>query len=470
MNFDQLELFVKVFDITAETVRADNNQAFRNASYGNHLEFAKYMVRKFDLTLKDISERDNEAFKWVCWHGYLKFAQWMVDEFNIPREVICGTNKPIFKSILFGGLGDDFDIIKWLINRYQITREDILKMDNHPDWLYRPKLQTMQYIASHFKITKSDIMSKNESSCGFKRLCMGKPDKLQWAVTYFNINRVDDLPDILEVIQDTCGEWRSDTFLLFINHFEITSEEIRLNGNKVILSLCERKRLDELKWIVNKFNITREEFCARDNEIFKNIGNYNESGNLLELVQWVVKKFELTKDDICSGNNHFLRMLEKDKIFALETFQWIVDTFEITIEDIRAKNNNILRGVCLYWDLEFVQWLFGKFELTQEDIKSKDYAALIPRSYRGRDLEIIQWLVDKFDLTYNKLGSFVVDKMIRKACKHVQFDTVKWLTVKYNLTERYNSTYGSEKKTILKYAQLNGDQEIIDWIKKEYKM
>ena len=72
--------------LTAEQVRADNNQALRWACMNGHLAVAQWLTDRFQLTTDDARAQNNGAFRGACGHGHLEMAQWLTDRFQLTAE------------------------------------------------------------------------------------------------------------------------------------------------------------------------------------------------------------------------------------------------------------------------------------------------------------------------------------------------------------------------------------------------
>lgn len=376
-------------------------RAFPEASCKGYLDIVKYLDSLFKLEFKYFKWSGFHPFISICINGHFKVAKWVIERFNLSKEEIIKKNNRMLKLACEHG---DLEFIKWLVGKYHITFNDI---ENEVPSIFseacgkgyydETRLKLVEFLIEKFNITDRNIIKK-----GLKSACrIGYIKIVEKLINTFNLS--------LEEVgrcEDCILLWANGRLRLIkslIKLLNIPKKYIRKNKKELFKSFCERGKIKAVKWLIKEFNLSFN--LKRSYPNIRMIGFYGCSrdyrdpkGFNLKTMQFLARNLGLTSDDIKNKDNKLL--IAACKAGQIDILKWMVNTFGdqgLTMEDVREKDDIEISALdyAIKWNknLQIARFLVEEFPPLVEDIKNnmKDY---LNYAITEENAELIWWLYE----------------------------------------------------------------------------
>lgn len=207
----------------------------------------------------------------------VEIVAWMTDRFYLSREdKNCILSSNIIKNSIING---DLDLLKWLLEKYSITAEEVINHDFLGWACSKGHLDIAEWLTE-----KYHLMDEPEEDHYRYGKLMGS---YAWAL---NIS---------------CRECRIESVKWLVKKFSSTRSRIPISDPSDLLRECylirnlndpldDEKRLNLVRWLIYKFDISREEILSHKDRFgpiqYRILDGFSRNGSL-EIVKYLVKKF-----------------------------------------------------------------------------------------------------------------------------------------------------------------------------------
>lgn len=184
----------------------------------------------------------------------------------------------------------DLVAAKWLISRYNLTRDEVTSRNNYAfrQACWRNQQEVVEWLVTHHKLTREEVMYNN-GEIFMVASCYGV-NTIKWLIAHYNLTREDiDAPRLM---WSACGRVFQDGLELvqmIASHFSITREELRAQRT---LQHASSNSLKIVKWLVTHYKLDGADITANDNEAYLNASvRRNE-----KMKKWLTANSELKWD------------------------------------------------------------------------------------------------------------------------------------------------------------------------------
>lgn len=123
LSMNEIFNYAYNFNGLSETPLFNLYKYFKGACENSCLNLAKFLYEKEPEIVRELVHcPDSYIFLNSCYKGELQIVKWLVDEFNLDSSFIRRND---FKAIKLAYVSEEFDTIIWLVERFNITPEEI---------------------------------------------------------------------------------------------------------------------------------------------------------------------------------------------------------------------------------------------------------------------------------------------------------------------------------------------------------
>ena len=247
-----------------------------------------------------------------------------------------------------------FMIVKFLIDEFNLSKEDILKNTTHV--VANNYLDVFKYLHGAFGFTSEDIRSNYIKALRYSSR-HGNIEMLRYLKKEFNLTTEDARVDQNYALRISAERGHIEIVKYLHTEFNLTAEDARAIKNYALRKSAERGHIEILKYLHTEFNLTTEDARAEHNWALM----YCAINGHIEILKYLHTDFGLTIEYardvpyLSAKNGHY------------EVLQYCKTGFGMTTEDVLSKHNLCFREAVCEGHVEVVKCLKEDFGLTEED-------------------------------------------------------------------------------------------------------
>lgn len=334
---------------------------------------------------------DYKHFEKACCHGKLAFAAWVSEVIPVERNDVLLWYRSTLHLIARKG---HLHILKWLKQRYQLTRQDIVTSDHctHYNAVFlaaagNGHLHILKWVTATFQITYEEAIYCHNAAFHYA-VRDGHLHILQWLTITFNFGYKEATIECRSLINLKAYYKNAK--------FKPTHRDTTVWHHTPFQFAALRGHLHVLEWMTETFGLSYEDVTSHDNVAFK----LAAAKGHLPVLKWMTETFHLTTKDVATCQ-HFAFEWAVLK-GHLEVAQWLTETFSVPTEEsvIETINSTALNG-----DLHILQWLVKHFQI--ETLSLHNLRELVLLATKNEHSHVVRWVRDHFDFTEAKENAFV---------------------------------------------------------------
>lgn len=188
----------------------------------------------------------NEQFRWIYKHKSCNKTR--LEALKRLAKIFKLTNKDIRSN--------NYYILKLSCGYDHYNRVQIYFMDNNIDSFLSDKarMKVVKWLINTFKLTAEDIIHSN----AFGLACRSGHLRLaKWIIETFNLEEADIVRfDHNFAFRISCKYGHIEVAKWLVNIFNLTIDDIEDNSNYALIQAFRYNHLDIVKWLIETFNIT----------------------------------------------------------------------------------------------------------------------------------------------------------------------------------------------------------------------